>query len=62
MQLGPHNASAAAVDSNGNTFFAIPDDFSSTVWEYDAYSKPAGVLCVHATHGLRAIRQATSKT
>ena len=24
-----------AVDSNGNTFFAIPDDFSSTVWEYD---------------------------
>ena len=33
--IGPHNASAAAVDSNGNTFFAIPDDFSSTVWEYD---------------------------
>jgi hypothetical protein len=32
---GPHNASAAAVDSSGNTFFAIPDDFSSTVWEYD---------------------------
>jgi hypothetical protein len=33
--IGPNNASAATVDSNGNTFFAIPDDFSSTVWEYD---------------------------
>ncbi len=33
--VGPNNASAAAVDSSGNTFFAIPDDFSSTVWEYD---------------------------
>src|SRR5689334_533005 len=32
---GPNNASAATVDSSGNTFFAIPDDFSSTVWEYD---------------------------
>ena len=33
--VGPNSASAATVDSSGNTFFAIPDDFSSTVWEYD---------------------------
>ena len=33
--IGPHNASAAAVDSGGNMFFAIPGDNSSTVQEYD---------------------------
>jgi hypothetical protein len=34
--VGPHNTSAAAVDSSGNIFFAIPGDGSSTVQEYDA--------------------------
>jgi hypothetical protein len=33
--IGPHNASAAAIDGSGNTFFAIPGDTSSTVQEYD---------------------------
>jgi PEP-CTERM motif len=34
--VGPHNASAAAVDPVGNMFIAIPGDDSSTVHEYDA--------------------------
>jgi hypothetical protein len=34
--IGPHNASAAAMGSNGNMFFALPGDSSSTVQEYDA--------------------------
>ena len=40
--IGPHNASAAAAGSNGNIFFAIPGDSSSTVQEYDAVQNLIG--------------------
>jgi hypothetical protein len=52
--IGPNNASAAAVSSNGNMFFAVPGDSSSTVQEYDAVQNLIGSFVFAPTSDPRA--------